>query len=156
MSLIDDIVEAEAGFAHDANDPRWMLLKLHKASEEAARLKRVLAEITIAYERRISSLEEREAEARDALCGWIVHENDGKAISFPDVGRAHLRSVAASVKVTDREMAEHVALELGMVKQVPDMQGAKERVMAIVTGGSGEVPPGFEFVAERKTLVVSS
>lgn len=154
MEMHDDEVEMSFGEGEEgvpALVGRAELYRIHKAEREIDRLKGILAAITEAYRQRIDRHEDAIAYHRASLVQMLEH---GEKVSFPDLGTAYLTTVRARVEVTDRQMAEKVAEELGCMVAVPDMKALKARVASQVTEGTGEIPPGFEFVPERKTVTV--
>lgn len=162
MEMYDDEVEAELDwggtpdFAADRDGPgplpgRLELIRILKAEREIERLKGILAAITEAYRHRIERHEAAISVHRASLVAMLEH---GEKINFPDLGTAYLTTVRPRIEVTDKTVAEKVAEELGCLTQVADMKALKAKVMAQVTDGTGEIPPGMQFVPERKSVTI--
>ena len=162
VEMYDDEVEAgldwggTPDFAADSYGPgplpgRLELIRILKAEREIERLKGILAAITHRYRQRIERHEEEVAHYRQALLDMLEH---GEKINYPDLGVAYLTTVRPRIEVTDKTVAEKVAEELGCLTQVADMKALKAKVMAQVTDGTGEIPPGMQFVPERKSVTI--
>lgn len=132
---------------------RMELVRIAKAEHEIERLKGILGKITDAYRHQIEKHEASIAFHRAGLLAMLEH---GEKINYPDLGMAYLTTVKPRIEVTDKAMAEKVAKEFGCIDLVEtvDMKALKAHVMAQVTEGTGEIPPGLQFVPERKTVTV--
>lgn len=152
----DDEVEEEVDWNTDYEQDgaligRLELLRIAKAEREIERLKKILAAITDQYRRRIERHEAAISLHRTALQQMLEH---GEKINFPDLGVAYLTSVRPRIEITDKQVAEKVAAELGCMVSVADMKALKALVLSQVTEGTGEIPPGMSFVAGRKSVTI--
>ena len=162
VEMYDDEVEAELDwggtpdFAADRDGlgplpGRLELIRILKGEGEIERLKGILAAITEAYRHRIERHEAAISVHRASVVAMLEH---GEKVSFPDLGTAYLTTLRARIEILDKTAAEMAAEEFRCTMQVADMKALKTKVMAQVTDGTGEIPPGMQFVPERKSVTI--
>lgn len=148
--LLSDIGEAD--YTPTEYDVRRALIGIQRCISERERLGRLLEQISDCYLAEQGRMSANEKTLREFVQTYLDTTGLNK-ITFPDVGQAHLRKIAEKVTVEDRDMAEAVARELGLMKEVLDEAALKKAVLVKCQQGE-EIPPGFTYWPERKGLVV--
>lgn len=147
----EEQVHGEAWLPRDLYDVRKAMLSIAQREKAKADRKTLLARIIDDYKRADEADDQDIAFLRGAIEGYIVNVNGGQKVSIPDAGTAYLSKRAAKVEVADEEAASKF---VGYAtKVVPDWTATKKAALAQVVAGE-EIPEGFVFVPESKTLVI--
>jgi len=130
---------------------RDVLLRIAALEERRAQLEALKRSIIDRYDHSIIQLDRQIQRFRQSVEAWIIDVNEGRSVSFPDVGTAYLQTVAEKVEVADRDAFEEWARGREILKQVVDVTRAKGEALSLLKT-TGEIPPGAEYVPERKAL----
>jgi hypothetical protein len=160
--------------AGDEYAVRDALIELAATKAERERVAAALAYIADRYSARVHALKTREDELRASVQTYLERFNDGKGVSFPDVGTAYLttRNKGGKVKVTDAELlGDHIdagglpvpygpapvdaEAALALILDERDLRPTKDGRLVTEAGEVVDVP-GLEVLPESKTLGVRS
>jgi hypothetical protein len=130
---------------------RDVLLRIAALEERRAQLEALKRSIIDRYDHSITQLDRQIQRFRQSVEAWILQANEGRSVSFPDVGTAYLQTVAEKVEVADREAFERWAQSRRILREVVDLPRAKEEALRLLKA-TGEIAPGAEYVPERKAL----
>lgn len=147
----NEAVLQETWAPRDLYDVRKAMLAIAKHEKAKADRKTLLARIIDDYKCADEADDQQIAFLRGAIEGYIVNVNGGQKVSIPDAGTAYLSKRAAKVEVADEDKAKTF---VGYAtKEVPDWTATKKAALAQVVAGE-EIPEGFAFIPESKTLVI--
>src|SRR5687768_14889716 len=86
---------------------RRLLLTLARIDRETERLKALKAAVAEPYDRKLRQLAATRERARESVREYLTRLPEGEQrISFPDVGRTHLRPYDAKLRVADSDTFE--------------------------------------------------
>lgn len=131
----DGFLEREADQGNELA-VRDLLARAQAAYAERDRLKALKAEIAQRYDERIASLEAQASAYRQSIEAYLVRWNEGRAVSFPDVGTAYLTTRHAKITLTNAEAFEAWLETAGL--PVPMVETFdKKTALALVQGEGG-------------------
>jgi hypothetical protein len=159
--MLDQLLDDE-DFALDfdearaSDDPlviRRILIDIARRQRKKDDLVKLRQAVTAEYDARIRYIEETIGHSRQAVQNYIERVNDGKPVSFPDVGTANVRKVGPAILVEDEKQFEEWAREMGYVREAVNVTAAKGAALKQALD-TGEVVRGTVVEAPTTGLTV--
>lgn len=158
--MLEQLYDEEVGELHLPEDPqavqlqdvRRMLVRLRQLERDQAQVQAARDAVVDSYTQRLTEIADQVAMLRGNLLSVLERGPFGTKLDFPDAGKLHLSTVAASLKLANQEAAvgTYGYRFSRAVCDVPAMnKWAKEHYTS-----TSQVPEGYELVPSRKTLVV--